>query len=331
MAHEIENMFFVGETPWHGLGTRIEGRPTSEEAIVAAGLDWQVGLKDLQIAEGGAPVSHKAVVRATDGAVLGVVGPSWTPLQNTEAFRFFDPLVADGKAAYETAGSLRAGQRVWILAELMLAPSEIVPGDLVKHYALLSNSHDGSLAVRVGFTDVRVVCANTLQMAHGAETSKLLRLRHTKNVGEALERVREVMDLAQRSFASTAEQYRALARRGAVEADLRRYVDLVFRPAQTALKDKVAEAAAVAGVSPETAEEANRERIYPRIVELFEAGRGTEIPGVRGTLWGAYNAVTEYVAHERGNDDAKRLDQTWFGAGAKINARALEVALQMAA
>lgn len=331
MAHEIESNFFVGETPWHGLGNRIEGRPTSEEAIRAAGLDWEVQMRALRLADDpDAVVKHRAVVRATDSRVLGVVGPNFKPLQNREAFGFFDAFVREGQAAYETAGALRDGQRIWILARLELAPSEVVRGDEVRKYVLLSNSHDGSLAVRVGFTPIRVVCANTLAMAHSADGSRLLRLRHTKTVAEGLDRVRDAMALADARFEATAELYRKLARKGFVEADLRRYVDVVFRPAKVDLRAKEEAAAEAAGASAEPEAEKG-DRILPKVLELFESGRGAQLKGVRGTAWAAYNAVTEYVSHQRGSDAARRLDQNWFGSGVGINQRAFEAALQMAA
>ena len=121
MAHELRNskdMFYVGETPWHGLGTRLENRPTSEEAIKAASLDWEVGYRPLYAgayAEDGTPepgdrlVGHRATFKKGTGEILGVVGPNWHVYQNREAFKFFDPFVESGQAAYETAGQLRGG------------------------------------------------------------------------------------------------------------------------------------------------------------------------------------------------------------------------------
>jgi phage/plasmid-like protein (TIGR03299 family) len=348
MSHELEisengeaKMFWVGETPWHGLGTKLESAPTTREAIVAAGLDWQVEERKLITADGALDVPAKALVRATDERVLGVVGPGWTPLQNDKAFDFFDPFLATGEAKLETAGSLRGGQRIWILALLNLAPSEVVKGDEIRKYVLLSNSHDGSLAVRVGFTPVRVVCANTEAMAISSAASKLLRIRHTKNVVVSLEKVGEIMNTANQNFEATIEQYRRLARLDVTEESLKKYVNLVFAPKR--VERAIAEKAAAAGFAGEgfaaamvadaeaeaTAEELNS-RIFPRVRELFETGSGNQLPGVRGTAWAAYNAITEYLGRERGKDAERRLDQLWFGAGAKLNSRALKVGIEMA-
>lgn len=310
--HEVENMMFVGETPWHTLGKRLIKAPTAEEAIVAAGLDWTVGLKPLFTADNEA-VPAKATFRESDGRILGVVGPTYKPLQNKHAFDFFNPFLAAGEASLETAGSLRNGQRVWVLAKINRDPSIIVPGDEVEKYVLLSNSHDGTLAIRVGFTPIRVVCNNTLSMAIDGGSSQLIRIRHTEGAMATLEKVREIMDTANSRFEATAEQYRALARMSLSEEDLKKYVKMVFMT-----KAQEAEESEGAG-----------ERILSKIVPLFEQGRGNNMPGVAGTMWAAYNAVTEYIQYERGKDVENRLDSTWFGTGHTLNKKALETALIM--
>lgn len=357
MAHQLENskdMFYVGETPWHGLGTRLESRPTSAEAIVAANLDWEVGLKPLCTYEDGedgamladAKVSHKAVYRKTDGKILGVVGPGTHPLQNRDAFKFFDPFVVGGQAAYETAGQLQDGKRVWILAELSNDPMVIVPGanDVVKQYLLLSNAHDGTRAITVGYTPIRVVCANTLAMAHESAGSKLVKIRHHGTATEALEKIADTMNLVKKNFEATAEQYRFLAAKGCDEATLKKYVNLVFAPRRVersiAKKAGVASFASLVIAEAMTEEaidvaqgleaEELRSNVYPKVLELFETGRGNALPGVRGTLWGAYNAISEYIVHERGKDAAKRLESAWFGQGAVQNDRALKVGVKLA-
>lgn len=345
MAHEIESMFYVGAVPWHELGTKLETAPTTREAIVAAGLDWSVDCKPLFTAEG-ERVSHRAMYRTDTGATLGVVGPDYTPLQNASAFEWFDPIVTAGGAKLEAAGSLREGRRIWILAQLDADPSVIVKqsDDVVRKYVLLSNSHDGKLAVRVGFTPIRVVCANTLAMAHNDSSSRLLRVVHTSSVEDTLVKVREAMNLANASFEATADQYRALAACDIKEGDLRRYVAQVFSPKLLAAKQAKANLIANVnamingGYSPEVSEEETKSIVLPKVQNLFETGRGAQLPGVRGTMWAAYNAVNEYIGYERGvsvkDDDratkSNRLDSLWFGTGAALNRRALSVATEMA-
>jgi len=189
----------------------------------------------------------------------------------------------------------------------------IAEGDTVEKYLLLSHGHDGSLAVRCGFTPVRVVCANTLAMAHGSDTSKLIRLKHTKDVLENLANVREIMNLANAEFEATAEQYRRLARKSVNQADLRRYVKKVFK------------------VEDDRDTGTRMANIMEEVMALAEAGRGNNLPSIRGTYWSAYNGVSEWLTYNRGSSDDNRLNSLWFGDSANTNRHALEVALDMAA
>ncbi len=318
MAHEVEQMFVVGAAPWHNLGRKFEVPPSLEEALVAAGLDWKVTTEPLF---SGAKEQVEAMLtrRSSDNSILGVVGPTYTPLQNTEAFDFFKPFIDEKAAQIETAGSLRHGKRVWVLAKINRDPMVIKGNDVVEKYVLLSNSHDGTLAVRVGFTPVRVVCNNTLSMAINSEASKLIRIKHTKNVAANLESVQEIMNLADSEFEATANQYRMLTQKDINSKDLEKYVKLVFNTTA-----KLVEAGG-------NVEELNNKRIIQQIVPLFEKGRGNDMKEIKGTMWAAYNAVNEYLQYERGSDNSNRMDNMWFGDSARLNKKALETALIMAA
>jgi phage/plasmid-like protein (TIGR03299 family) len=319
MAHEIETMMYVNETPWHGLGKKLNAPPTVEEAIRCAGLDWTVETARLQTADGQTAPAF-ATRRSSDGKILGVVGPDYHVVQNATAFRFFDSFVKNGEAELETAGSLRQGSRVWILAKINREPSIIVrkADDVVAKYVLLSNSHDGTMAVRVGFTPIRVVCANTLAISHNSKESKLVRIRHTAKAELSLDAVRDVMNLANEQFEATAVQYRRLAECDINSADLAKYVCRVFSPASEDSTDE------------DVLKKSESSRVLATVTKLFETGRGNDMPGVRGTMWAAYNAVTEYMAYERGNDRDVRLDRLWF-QHVHTNRRALELALKVAA
>lgn len=315
MAHEIESMTYFGKLPWHGLGTALEEADLYDwrTASVKAGLNWEAELVPLVTADTGAKVEHRAVRRKNDGRVLGVVGPRYTVLQNQDAFQWFEPFLHTKEAALHTAGSLRNGSRIWVLAELNRDPLVIAQDDEVDKYLLLSHSHDGSLAVRVGFTPVRVVCANTLAMAHGADASKLIRVKHTKDVHQNLASIREVINLANAEFEATAEQYRLLARKSINQADLQRYVQKVLK------------------VQDDKDTGTRMKNIMEEIVSLAEAGRGNDLPAVRGTFWTAYNGVTEWLTYSRGRSQENRLNSLWFGDGSNLNRQALEAALEMAA
>lgn len=314
MAHLVESMMYVGKTPWHGLGQPIpeDKRISVKEAIVAAGLDWRVDLRRVytESHDGSAKSSildHFAVCRTSDNAFLGLVGANYVPLQNEAALEWFQPFLDANEATLETAGSLNGGKHIWALAKIRDCNMDVHPKDPVAHYILLSNAHDGSIAVRVGFTPIRVVCNNTLTMAHDSQASKLLRVRHTSNLQVNLEMIRDTMKLARHEFAATVEQYRKLHKRGVDTIQLERYVRVVF-----SLPDN----------------NAGKELIR-NITFLFENGRGHQEAGK--SYWGAYNAVTEYLNYFRGRTQNNTLSSLWFGEGTNINRRALDTALKMAA
>jgi len=310
MSHAVETMFFVGELPWHGLGVKLDAAPTIGEAIGKAGLDWEVGMKDLQTVDG-TPVPARATYRTSDNRILGVVGPRYVPLQNKKAFDWFQPFVDSGEVTLHTAGSLHEGEKVWVLAEIQKGHSEIVKGDEIAKFILLSNSHNGTTAIRVGFTPIRVVCANTLSMAHSDDASKLIRIRHTESAAENLEKVREVMNLVNQQFEATAEQYRALAGRNFCQKDVLRYVNIML------------------GVEFESEDDISTrtKNIRTNILNRIE-GEKQSLPGVKGTWWGAYNGYTEHLNYEAGRNRDSRLDKLWFNPENHAR-KALKVALQL--
>lgn len=317
MSHEVEQMMYVGDRPWHGLGTMLDNPPTVEEAIRLAGLDWNVMLQPLYSKVEGAEIStdHRATIRQSDLKVLGVVGPGYHAVQNKDAFAFFQPVVESGKVEIETAGSLREGRRVWMLAKVKGCDADVVAGDQVKGYFLLANSHDGTITLRLGFTGTRVVCSNTMAMALGKGNGKMLRIRHTKGAEEAMQQLHSIIDWSQQEFAASVEQMRSLANKGVTEATLRAYVRKVF---QKTVEDKTV---------AEEEEEVKFERLENNIIPLFEKGRGNDLPGVKGTMWAAYNAVSEYLTWNRGRSASNRMDSLWFGEGQKVNQKAFQLAL----
>ena len=206
MAHELSTvngragLIYVGEVPWHGLGSRLDAPATPPRRSTPPGLDLEVGLSPLATADGTPVPRKKAVVRRDNGEVIGVVGNGYVPVQNREAFGFLDAVAADGAVRYHTAGSLRRGERIWLLGKL---PGQIrVRGseDLTEKYLLLSNSHDGSSALRVFFTPIRVVCANTLAMADRGGKGEGIAIRHQGNLPAKIREAQEVLGLARRYY-----------------------------------------------------------------------------------------------------------------------------------
>ena len=162
MAANFESGFSAnGIELWHGLGEIIKDAPTSEDAIRIAGLDWDVIPKPIYDEFGRELPGYKVNIRSSDNMALGIVTDRYKVVQNREAFAFTDELLGQG-VRYETAGSLSSGKRVWMLARMentWLAEEEISP------FMVFTNSHDGTGAIRVAMTPVRVCCENTLNLA----------------------------------------------------------------------------------------------------------------------------------------------------------------------
>lgn len=349
--HAVETMGYVGAVPWHGLGKSVTDESAmydSAKFIKECGLDWEAEKRQLKRdkhvpfvnADGAnvAPVFNVEtvlanaweVVRSTDQAVLAdSVGARYTILQNKDAFGWFQPWLDAKEAALHTGGALFDGSRIWALAKLNRDPMEIAAGDIVEKYVLLSHSHDGSLAVRVGFTPIRVVCWNTLSMAHSADASKLIRLKHSKKIHANLENLRNVMNLVNSEFEATAEQYRLLQRKSINQADLRKYIKTIF---EVDADDKVIWLTDGKERTKEMKELVSTRilGIMDDVIELCESGKGNNLPSVSGTYWSAYNGVTEYLSYVNGRNEDNRLNSLWFGQNNTMNRKALATAVEMA-
>lgn len=324
MAHEIDfsnnraNMFYVGATPWHGLGVALNHPPTIDEGLRLAGLDWQVERKDLFFKENDQEISvnSKALVRNDTGKVLSVVSNNYTPLQNLASFKFFDKFLESGLCQLETAGSLYNGKKTFVLVKIISGDIEIVKGDRIEKYFLLSNGHDGKTCVSVGFTPIRVVCQNTLSASFRNAESKILRVWHGSQVEHNLESIKEIVNMTNKNFEATEEQYKFLASKQVNREDLKKFVE-ILRPSSyesaSLERQKLAD-----------------EKLTEKITGLFESGLGQELTGVEGTYWGLYNAVTQYLSYDIGRSQDRRLDSLWFGSNKTLNAEALEIATQCA-
>ena len=190
MSANVEAMFYTGrEVPWHGLGTMVMEAPTSQEALVAAGLDWNVIQKSMVTHDGISISGFKANVRESDEKVLGVVTDRYKVVQNEEAFAFTDELLGEG-VTYETAGSLQGGRRTWLLAKL--PQRYIISGDEITPYLVFMNSHDGTGAIKAAMTPVRVVCQNTLNLALDT-ARRTWSTNHTGDIGGKLEEARHTL------------------------------------------------------------------------------------------------------------------------------------------
>lgn len=206
MAANVETMFYVREKPWHGLGTMVQEALSSADALRLAGLDWQVTQKPIQVCGGNRIENYKANIRSTDGRVLGVVSDRYQIVQNEDAFSFTDELIG-GDVRYETAGSLQEGKKIWMLAKM---PATKIVGDDVEPYLCFSNTHDGSGAIRVCMTPIRVVCNNTLNLAfNGAK--RQWSTRHVGDLKYKMQEARLCLELAEQYMDGLAQYADRLA------------------------------------------------------------------------------------------------------------------------
>jgi len=314
MTAEVETMMYVGEVPWHGFGHYVgDSNVDSDTAIQCAGLDWKVEKRSLTTpAADGSLIeipTHRAVVRATDDKVLGVVGKGYGVFQNRDAFKFLDGLVDDGSLRYHTAGSLKDGKHIWILAQFDRL--EVVKGDFVDMFLLLYNTHDGSKKIRALETATRVVCANTAQQALREGKGKGIGIRHTTHAIERLEEAKEVL-IASRKRAKVFGRFAKNLAKFKFNGTLWTQFSETLFP-QVIVED---------GKGTKLGKTL-RDNQRNKLTELFESGRGQEIKGVGGTAWAAYNATVEYANYFRGaakkeGAQERRFESSLFGSGSEF-------------
>ena len=224
MAANVESMFYTREKPWHGLGVEVKAAPTSADALRLSGLDWTVKQEAIFTDNGKEIAGYKANVRSTDRRVLGVVTDRYKVVQNTEAFAFTDELLGNG-VRYETAGSLQEGRRVWLLARL---PREyIISGERISPYLVFSNTHDGSGAVKVAVTPVRVVCNNTLNLALST-AKRSWSMVHTGDIKGKIEEAKETLFFAEKYMDELGKEFEQLRDKKMTDAKVAEYIELLL-------------------------------------------------------------------------------------------------------
>lgn len=234
MAHMLEmvdgkaQMAYVGETPWHGLGVKLEEGVNPQEMMQAAGLDWKVKKVDMYYGNfSDKKVEGKqALIRESDEQLLDIVGVDWNPVQNIEAFNFFDSFCKAGQMSMHTAGSLFDGKRVWALAKIA-SDFELFNGDKVEGFLLFSNPHKFGQAVDIRFTPVRVVCNNTLTLSLGQAVQNAVKLNHRKEFEP--EGVKQVLGLASKHMDEYKETAKFLGSKQVSDEQLGCLCDLCAR------------------------------------------------------------------------------------------------------
>lgn len=273
---KLDTMMYVREKPWHGLGTRVEDAPTSADALRLAGLDWTVEQRPVFLENSPTPVpNYKANVRDKDGTVLGIVTDRYQVVQNADAFSWTDELIG-GEVRYETAGSLRGGKKIWLLAKM---PASKVAGDDVEPYLCFANTHDGSGAVKVCMTPVRVVCNNTLNLALNT-AKRSWAMKHVGDMNGKLNEARKTLELAERYMLCLDAQALQLANVTVTDEKLEKILSEMFP-----LKDDATE----------------RQKNTVKAVkdEFMICYFMPDLAKFRGTGWGVVNAMADMVDHSR--------------------------------
>lgn len=233
MSANVESMFYVRETPWHGLGTRVVEAPSSAEALIMAGLDWSVIQEPIYTGNDDLIEGYKANVRDMDRKVLGVVTDRYKVIQNNEAFAFTDELLGEG-VRYETAGSLQGGKKVWLLAHM---PHEyIISGERISPYLLFSNTHDGSGAIKVALTPIRVVCNNTLNLAL-ATAKRSWSMIHTGDIKGKMSEARDTLFMAEKYMDSLGKEFENLRLKKLTDKQVLDFIEILL-PMESDLSDQ---------------------------------------------------------------------------------------------
>lgn len=273
MAANVETMMYVREKPWHGLGVEVAEAPTSADALRLAGLDWEVQQKNIQVCGGSKIENYKANVRSTDGAVLGVVSDSYKIVQNADAFSFTDELIG-GDVRYETAGSLRGGKKIWLLAKM---PERKIAGDAVEPYLCFSNTHDGTGAIRVCMTPIRVVCNNTLNLALNT-AKRQWSARHTGNIEQKMQEARMCLQLADAYMDGLGDYADKLANKTINDEELDKILNEMF---------------------PVEENDSERKKTMAKKAkdEFMVCYWRPDIAQFLNTAWGVVNAMSDMVSH----------------------------------
>lgn len=274
MSANVETMFYSGrEKPWHGLGVELPESPTAEDAIVAAGLNWKVEKKPIFDATGSEIPGYFANTRDSDNSILGIVSGRYEIVQNEEAFSFTDSLVDSG-LRYSTAGSLRDGKCIWLLGEM---PKTKILDDDLEQYICFTNTFDGSGAIQVICTPIRVVCNNTLNLALNSAKRKWS-TRHIGDMQSKLTEARITLGLISEYTAALQQEAERLAKIGVTDTQIEGMLDLIY---------------------PVTEEDSDirKKRVSNVKENFFRCLQAPDIRPYKGTAYSVIMAATDYADH----------------------------------
>lgn len=314
MAHEVESvngkaaMAYVGKVPWHGLGTEVPADLTPAQMLKAAQLDWTVEKIEAYATIAGkkTAIGQSALVRSSDNKMLDVVSNDWNPVQNQEAFEFFNEFVMAGDMEMHTAGSLKGGQIVWGLAKVKES-FELFKGDQIDSYLLFSNFHKYGFSTDVRFTPIRVVCNNTLTLSLNSAVERMVKINHRRQF--QAENVKVMLGIATDKLAKYKEMAQFLGSKRATHENGVEYFKAMFP--STSQKDP---------------DQMSRNAI--KALGILETQPGADF--AKGTFWQLFNTVTYLTDHVIGNNADSRMTSAWYGYSRGLKTKALEKAVEMA-
>lgn len=309
MAHEIkqtDKLVYAVEKPWHGIGTRVDEVLTASEAITLAGLDWPVWEAPVFDRLGNEISGYKLIRRSDTKEVFQIASDAYRIVQNVDCFKIVDEIVGTGLAKYDVAGTLRGGRVVFLTVRLPYDFSLYGGKDEVKTYLNFISSHDSSFALQAMESPIRTVCMNTVRAAIASAEVKVYAKHTMHSVSNLKDRAIRTLERTRAWFAAYKQHAENLAAKQMKALEIDSFLDQLFN------------------IDREKEVSTRQENIVEEVKRLHEVGRGTDIPGVRGTAWGIYNAVAEYVDYERstkGGED-NRVFSSWLGSGAQLREKA---------
>lgn len=316
MSHNVETMAYAGAVPWHGLGVSVPSDLTPEQMLQAAGLNWEVqkfptfAILDDNDPDSVIETGQSALVRLSDKKMLDVVSDDWNPVQNTEAFEFFNEFVMAGDMEMHTAGSLRDGQIVWGLAKIKQS-FELFKGDQIDSYLLFSNFHKYGFSTDVRFTPIRVVCNNTLTLSLNSKVERMVKISHRKQFDAS--QVKDMLGIATDKLEKYKDMAQFLGSKMAKNESVVEYFERIFP------LNKVTE---------EEKSEGKRSKNADLALGVLHTQPGAEY--AEGSWWQAFNAVTFMTDHLVGRSPDTRLQSAWYGYNKGLKTKALELAVEMA-
>ena len=314
MAHNIEmidskaQMAYTGDVPWHGLGTRVPADLTPEQMLDAAGLNWEVTKVPAfaKVAGKNVNVGWSALVRSSDEKIIDVVSEDWNPVQNSEAFEFFNDFIAEGDMEMHTAGSLCDGKIVWALAKVKDS-FELFGGDKVDSYLHFTNFHKYGCSTDVRFTPIRVVCNNTLTLSLNTKVERMVKISHRREFNG--DQTKLMLGVAAEKLAQYKEMAQFLGSKRYSDENVVEYFKRVFPASENAKRSEITKNARTA-------------------LGILETQPGAEYAA--GSWWQAFNATTYMTDHLIGRSTDTRMTSAWYGSNKNLKVRALETAIEMA-